>query len=674
MGIYLSSDSKKRPNKDVNTRYLALDAMAKLSKYTSGSKILKSHTNVIISSLRDNDISIRRKALELMFLVCTEDNVKLVTKEMLLYFREDEPQLKEDIALKVAILSEKFASDFKWYIESILKMIELAGDFVSEDIIFRFMQIISGFEKQEQSEIVQKYAVEKIMKLLEKEYIPENGIKLACLIFGEFGYLINTENPSNLTVYKTFINLINKHMHTCSYKTILIKMSALMKLTKFSNDMLSIVIPAFEDYLESWNPELQQRAVEYIILCKTNDENIPDINSVREKVFSRMPVFNIDHLNNSILMKRLSEQNKSLYSKTKEGAQNIKETDNSQSKTNNTNNNEKENSENKDTNNFVNKSFTNVNMDKLSEMVSKMEYDIDSHPFDYHTIFQKDQTAFAAHINKMYEYAEKIEIKNLQNNYSEFRSFITNINNVGKIFENEHFKIDIKLKCLEPGVLGSMIIISTDSETSIDNLEFVNYSSPSGLDILVSKIKFSEGNKSAQLLIKTKILDSYVQPAIFNISGNFNNVNVSTSLALPVVLSKFLDYYDVTVEEYTAMWLEFSSTSSDETQRFDSIMTNPLSEEKSIMKFLKKIGGLLSGIGFKVFSPSDSTNYHEIEACAILIYQDKKMIPILVQVSFVPSFPSEFRFSLRTKNKDFTLFSNLTLDIYSIIKFFINPK
>ena len=179
LGIFLSeanAKGKKLPNKDINTKYLALEGLFKLAKYTTGNKILKDHCSVIISSLHDNDLSIRKKALELMFLICTEESVKLIIKEMLLYFKENEPQLKEDISLKVAILAEKYAQDFKFYIESILKMIELAGEYVTEDILFRFYQLMTGFENQEQLDFIQKYAVEKVTRLLEKDYSNENAV------------------------------------------------------------------------------------------------------------------------------------------------------------------------------------------------------------------------------------------------------------------------------------------------------------------------------------------------------------------------------------------------------------------------------------------------------------------------------------------------------------------
>jgi AP-2 complex subunit alpha len=197
LGSFLRDDHSKHPNKDVNTKYLALDSMAKLSKYSSGNGIFKEHSNIIFSSLRDNDISIRRRSLDLLFLVCTGDNVKNVCKELLSYFKEDEPQLKEDIALKLAILSEKYTSDLTWYVDVCIKMFEVAGEYISEDIIYRMVQIVTGFEGQTPHVQLQQYACEKIMKLLERDYVYEPVVKLGALLLGEFGYLLTKEGIDN---------------------------------------------------------------------------------------------------------------------------------------------------------------------------------------------------------------------------------------------------------------------------------------------------------------------------------------------------------------------------------------------------------------------------------------------------------------------------------------------
>jgi len=44
--------------------------------------------------------------------------------------------------LKIAILSEKFAVDFTWYVDTILNLIRLAGDYVSEEVWYRIIQIV----------------------------------------------------------------------------------------------------------------------------------------------------------------------------------------------------------------------------------------------------------------------------------------------------------------------------------------------------------------------------------------------------------------------------------------------------------------------------------------------------------------------------------------------------
>ena len=37
--------------------------------------------------------------------------------------------------LKVAILAEKYAVDYTWYVDVILNLIRIAGDYVSEEVI-----------------------------------------------------------------------------------------------------------------------------------------------------------------------------------------------------------------------------------------------------------------------------------------------------------------------------------------------------------------------------------------------------------------------------------------------------------------------------------------------------------------------------------------------------------
>jgi len=68
-----------------------------------------------------------------------------------------------------------------------------------------------------------------------------------------------------------------------SNDTICAVFNALIKYVRWNPDVRSLVIPIFEQYFESWDTELQQRATEYFILCRLDgeDPNIPNMSELR---------------------------------------------------------------------------------------------------------------------------------------------------------------------------------------------------------------------------------------------------------------------------------------------------------------------------------------------------------------------------------------------------------
>ncbi len=66
--------------------------------------------------------------------------------------------------LKVAILAEKYATDYKWYVDVILNLIRLAGDYVSEEVWYRVIQIVINRDD------VQGYAAKTVFEVRERTY------------------------------------------------------------------------------------------------------------------------------------------------------------------------------------------------------------------------------------------------------------------------------------------------------------------------------------------------------------------------------------------------------------------------------------------------------------------------------------------------------------------------
>lgn len=470
-----------------------------------------------------------------------------------------------------------------------------------------------------------------------------------------------------------------KHAPICSNTTLYSIFNSLIKFINISTDLRVKVIPIFEQYFESWDPELQQRAIEYMMIAKLDgeDSGIPNMSEIRSKLFEKMPAYSQEIFNNSILNKRLQKTAIGQYTGNKTSSQ-------GSSNTNSISGDSSDNS-NSSSKNYNNPNFEG-NVEVIGKLMTSTNLDGSCNPYSDHILYQKDPNGFAVNMNKNPEFAVFINKENLQFNFDLFKSILTNPHpNSGLIFADHNLKIDCKIKFFQSnndstGVVGIMLLfIPTSSEAKVEDIDFqiTNYHTNELLNVQISKVKYTDSNSSLpypQVLIKVQILDSFSTPPIVNLNCLLGMKKLNINFALPLLVTKYLEPYETSVENFTAMLYEFSNSPEEIFQKMDAILYNPMANNFTIMDFLKKFGGLMTNLQFKVFPPLDRENFHELEGISVLNYHDKNhSIPILFQASFIPSHPLEFRLSLRSKNVEFEKFSTLLLDIYSVIKFYINP-
>jgi AP-2 complex subunit alpha len=71
-----------------------------------------------------NDISIKRRALDLLYLMCNQNIAVKIVEELLAYTEEwADLQIKEELVLKIAILAERFAENQIWYIDVVVRLV-----------------------------------------------------------------------------------------------------------------------------------------------------------------------------------------------------------------------------------------------------------------------------------------------------------------------------------------------------------------------------------------------------------------------------------------------------------------------------------------------------------------------------------------------------------------------
>ena len=67
-------------------------------------------------------MSCRRRALELVYAMVNESNIKTLTKELLDYLRVSDAEFKPDLTSKICMLVQRFAPDKQWHLDSLVQV------------------------------------------------------------------------------------------------------------------------------------------------------------------------------------------------------------------------------------------------------------------------------------------------------------------------------------------------------------------------------------------------------------------------------------------------------------------------------------------------------------------------------------------------------------------------
>jgi AP-2 complex subunit alpha len=69
--------------------------------------------------------------------MCDQGNSQRIVGELLDYLLHADFDIQEELALKIAVLAEKFAaSNRTWYVDTVLRLISLGGSNVPDDVWF----------------------------------------------------------------------------------------------------------------------------------------------------------------------------------------------------------------------------------------------------------------------------------------------------------------------------------------------------------------------------------------------------------------------------------------------------------------------------------------------------------------------------------------------------------
>lgn len=142
------------------------------------------HKQTITDCLKDHDLVIKKKALDLLFKITNAQNVKSITKELLNYLLIADNDFKKELANKICMACEKYAPTKKWHVDTVMKVLTLSEGFVKEEYISQIITVIAT------NPSLHYYAVTQAYHLMKDNLNQIGMVQLGVWLVGEFGEML----------------------------------------------------------------------------------------------------------------------------------------------------------------------------------------------------------------------------------------------------------------------------------------------------------------------------------------------------------------------------------------------------------------------------------------------------------------------------------------------------
>ena len=171
-------------NKDPNIKYVALSMLQKVVQVDP--KAVQRHRQTVLECLKDTDLTIRKRALEVAYSLVSAENVKPLTKELISYLITADTEFKADLASRICMCIDKYSPDKRWHIDNTTKVLLLAGSQISDEVVYSLCHVVAG------AETLHAYAAFKLFfALADPEQEQSDSLTIvATWILGEYGHLL----------------------------------------------------------------------------------------------------------------------------------------------------------------------------------------------------------------------------------------------------------------------------------------------------------------------------------------------------------------------------------------------------------------------------------------------------------------------------------------------------
>ncbi|KAK1430733.1 hypothetical protein QVD17_13686 [Tagetes erecta] len=271
---FLKSDSH-------NLKYMGIDALGRLIRISPD--IAEQHQLAVIDCLEDPDDTLKRKTFELLYKMTKSSNVEVIVDRMIDYMISiNDNHYKTETASRCVELAEQFAPSNHWFIQTMNKVFQHAGDLVNPKVAHNLMRLIAeGFGEDDDTADSQLRlsAVESYLKIVDEPKLPSAFLQVICWVLGEYGTADGKYSASYIS--GKLCDVAEAHSTDDIVKGYAV--TALMKVYCFERaaGRKTSLLPECQSLLEelsaSHSSDLQQRAYEFRAILDLDTNAIENI-------------------------------------------------------------------------------------------------------------------------------------------------------------------------------------------------------------------------------------------------------------------------------------------------------------------------------------------------------------------------------------------------------------
>jgi AP-1 complex subunit gamma-1 len=167
---------------------------------------LQRHRTTVVDCLKDPDISIRQRALELIYHLVNESNVEMLTAELLNYLVLCPKEHRADICTRILKVVDRFSPDDRWRVDTLITTLTIAGREATRDVQSATVVYISRASSD-----IHAFATHKLLKAIRDDDGAQHGLlSVGIWCIGEYGdMLLRPYSYSSTTPTKDGDDLTN---------------------------------------------------------------------------------------------------------------------------------------------------------------------------------------------------------------------------------------------------------------------------------------------------------------------------------------------------------------------------------------------------------------------------------------------------------------------------------